>query len=199
MQIHSIKPRGALEEKTLTGVGLTFTTRFPRLQARQPSNLPYTTEEIAARLGISMAVFQKEPLGARHVAAIRAVGIQRIELIMMPPAFDVLDSRQVSEVLSECRRTSSIVRLPSDAGDELSEGSVLRFAALDLRVVPAHHEIQAGNDDHHARAPVAETTVRVVRCVGPVALTLTVEAVGPPQPAVAAQVITLIIGLSRRT
>jgi sugar phosphate isomerase/epimerase len=68
------------------------------------ARLPYSAKEIAARLGISTAVYQKERLGARHVAAIRAAGIRRIELLLMPPHFDVHDRGQVSEVLRECRR-----------------------------------------------------------------------------------------------
>ena len=51
-----------------------------------------------------MAVFQKERLGARHVAAIRELGIQRIELVMKPETFDFRDRRQVKEVLAECRK-----------------------------------------------------------------------------------------------
>jgi len=73
-------------------------------ETRQPDGLPYTAAEIAARLGISMAVFQKERLAARHIAAIRKAGIQRIELLMMPQTFDFRDRRQVLEVLSECRK-----------------------------------------------------------------------------------------------
>jgi sugar phosphate isomerase/epimerase len=51
-----------------------------------------------------MAVYQKERLGARHIAAIRAAGINRIELLMMPPRFDLHNHAQVTEVLRECRR-----------------------------------------------------------------------------------------------
>ena len=42
---------------------------FPRALARAgpPGRLPYTAAEIAQRLGISMAVYQQERLGARHV------------------------------------------------------------------------------------------------------------------------------------
>jgi sugar phosphate isomerase/epimerase len=75
-------------------------------KTRQPTGLPYTAAEIAARLGISMAVFQKERLGARHIGAIREAGIQGIELLMMPRTFDFRDRQQVSEVLSECRKQS---------------------------------------------------------------------------------------------
>ena len=70
----------------------------------ETSRLPYTSGQIAARLGISVAVYQKERLGARHIAAIRAAGISRIELLMMPHTFDFHDRDQVSEVLRECQR-----------------------------------------------------------------------------------------------
>jgi len=68
------------------------------------SGLPYTAAEIAVRLGISMAVFQKERLAARHVAAIRELGIQRIELVMKPETLDFQDRRQVKEILAECQK-----------------------------------------------------------------------------------------------
>jgi len=72
--------------------------------ADSASGLPYTAAEIVGRLGISMAVFQMERLGARHVVAIRELGIQRIELVMKPETFDFQDRRQVQEVLAECRK-----------------------------------------------------------------------------------------------
>ena len=60
--------------------------------------------------------------------------------------------------------------LPAGHGrDQLSEGSVFRFAALDVGVIPTHHEIQVGDDDHHAWSAVAETAVQVLRCIGPAA------------------------------
>lgn len=72
--------------------------------AGSASGLPYTATEIAGRLGISMAVFQKGPLAARHVAAIRELGIQCIELLMTPTTFDFQDQRQVKEILAECQK-----------------------------------------------------------------------------------------------
>ncbi len=93
-----------LQRATTTGVALAFGVKDVPGEIRQPATLPYTSAEIAARLGISMAVFQKERLGARHVVAIRKAGIQRIELLMMPETFNFRVRRQVSEVLSECRK-----------------------------------------------------------------------------------------------
>jgi sugar phosphate isomerase/epimerase len=51
-----------------------------------------------------MAVYQKERLGARHIAAVRAAGIRHIELTMIPGRIDIRDRAQVSEILAECRR-----------------------------------------------------------------------------------------------
>lgn len=155
--------------------------RCPPLQARQPSNLPYTAEEIAARLGISMAVFQKEPLRARHLSAIRAVGINRIELIMMPPAFDVQNGRQVSEVLSECRRLGvSVVSVhgnlrrryndPNDGRRRAATAALLdeiRFAEeAGAEILVAHF----GTDD-----PAQKTVTELLERTRDLRIRLTVE------------------------
>jgi len=87
-----------------TGLSVAFGTK-QALAAQEPATrLPYTAAEIAGRLGISMAVFQKERLSARHVAAIRELGIQRIELVMKPETFDFQDRRQTGKILDECRK-----------------------------------------------------------------------------------------------
>ena len=78
---HPTTRRLFLKRAALGGTALVIGTR----RAGAAAALPYTAKEISARLGISMAVYQKERLGARHVAAIRAAGISRIELLMMPP------------------------------------------------------------------------------------------------------------------
>lgn len=96
--------RSFLKRATLAGATFALVGRRAPAEIALSAGLPYTAQEIAARLGISMAVYQKERLGARHVAAIRAAGINRIELIMMPPRFDLHNRAQVSEVLRECRR-----------------------------------------------------------------------------------------------
>ena len=96
--------RSLLRDAVLTGAVFTLGAQRVWCQASSSAPLPYTAKEITTRLGISMAVHQKERLGARHVAAVRAAGISRIELLMMPHTFDHQDSAQVSEVLRECRR-----------------------------------------------------------------------------------------------
>ncbi len=96
--------RSFLKRAMLAGATFALVGRRAPAEIALSAGLPYTAQEIAARLGISMAVYQKERLGARHIAAIRAAGINRIELIMMPPRFDLHNRAQVSEVLRECRR-----------------------------------------------------------------------------------------------
>ncbi|MBL7188042.1 MAG: twin-arginine translocation signal domain-containing protein [Phycisphaerae bacterium] len=77
---HPTTRRSFLKRAALGGTGLVIGTR----RARAEVALPYTAKEISARLGISMAVYQKERLGARHIAAVRAAGIRHIELTMHP-------------------------------------------------------------------------------------------------------------------
>lgn len=96
--------RSFLKRATLAGATFALGVRYTPAGVAPSAPLPYTAREIAARLGISMAVYQKERLGARHVAAVRAAGISRIELTMIPQRFDIHDRAQVSEVLRECRR-----------------------------------------------------------------------------------------------
>jgi sugar phosphate isomerase/epimerase len=96
--------RSFLKRAALAGVTFALGARCTPAEFAPSAPLPYTAREIAARLGISMAVYQKERLGARHVAAIRTAGISQIELLMMPQTFDLHDHAQVSEVLRECRR-----------------------------------------------------------------------------------------------
>jgi len=96
--------RSFIKHATFTGAAFALSGRRISAEAAPAAGLPYTAREIAARLGISMAVYQKERLGARHVADIRAAGISRIELLMMPPMFNLHDRAQISEVLRECRR-----------------------------------------------------------------------------------------------
>jgi len=96
--------RSFLKRAALSGAAFALGARRAPAGVAPSAPLPYTAREIAARLGISMAVYQKERLGARHVAAIRAAGISRIELTMIPQRFDFRDRAQVSEILAECRR-----------------------------------------------------------------------------------------------
>jgi sugar phosphate isomerase/epimerase len=96
--------RSFLKYATLAGTTFAFIAQHSPAKVVQSAPLPYTAQEIAARLGISMAVYQKEPLGARHIAAVREAGIKRIELTMIPQRFDIHNRDQVSEILTECRR-----------------------------------------------------------------------------------------------
>ncbi len=96
--------RSFLKRATLAGAAFALGSCRAPAEVAASAGLPYTAQEISARLGISMAVYQKERLGARHVAAVRAAGITHIELIMIPQRFDLHDRAQVSEVLRECRR-----------------------------------------------------------------------------------------------
>ncbi|UCE46469.1 MAG: sugar phosphate isomerase/epimerase [Phycisphaerales bacterium] len=89
-----------LKRAALGGTALVIGTR----RARAEVELPYTAKEISARLGISTAVYQKERLGPRHIAAVRAAGIRYIELTMIPERIDIHDRAQISEILSECKR-----------------------------------------------------------------------------------------------
>ena len=111
-----------LQTAAATGMGLALGAKRVPADARRPSGLPYTAAEIAERLGVSMAVFQAERLGARHVAAIRHLGIQRIELVMMPQTFDFQDRAQATEVLSECRKQGvSVVSVHGNLGRKYND------------------------------------------------------------------------------
>jgi sugar phosphate isomerase/epimerase len=96
--------RSFLKRAALTGTALVWGGQRSMTEAAASAALPYTAKEIGDRLGISMAVYQKERLGARHVAAAREAGITRIELVMIPTSFDIQDRAQVAEILTECRR-----------------------------------------------------------------------------------------------
>jgi hypothetical protein len=91
---HSMNRRVFLRNAATAGFGLAWRASGLLAAPRVATGLPYTAAEIAGRLGISMAVFQRERLGARHVAAIRELGIQRIELVMKPETFDFQNQRQ---------------------------------------------------------------------------------------------------------
>ena len=88
-----------------SAASLSFRFGSEHFLAAPATGLPYTAAETAGRLAISMAVFQKERLCARHVAAIRELGIQRIELLMAPTTFDFQDRQQVKEILVECQKS----------------------------------------------------------------------------------------------
>ena len=71
------------------------------------STLPYTADEIEARLGASTAAFSivESQLGAREIAAFRAAGITNMEVcgIRSPSHFDYNSRDQKGEVVRECR------------------------------------------------------------------------------------------------
>ena len=94
---------------------------------------PWTTEEIASRLGISTAIYQKIPLGARQIAEIRHAGIARIELLLKPGSFHHCDRSQAAGVLEECRRQNvavaslhGLLGLPYSSEEEEARRVVLR-------------------------------------------------------------------------
>ena len=62
----------------------------------------------AARARADRVEEELETLRA-ELAAVRAAGIQRIELVMMPEMFDFRNRAQTSEVLSECRKQGVLV------------------------------------------------------------------------------------------
>jgi sugar phosphate isomerase/epimerase len=102
--MHCTNRRRFLQDAVAAGLGVALGTQQVLAAPEPVTRLPYTATEIEERLGISMAVFQKERLAARHVAAIRESGIKRIELVMKPETFDFQDRRQTEEVLDECRK-----------------------------------------------------------------------------------------------
>lgn len=104
MMTHRTNRRLFLQRAAAAALGAVFGTKQVLADPKPATRLPYTAAEIAGRLGISMAVFQKKRLSARHVAAIRELGIQRIELLMAPTTFDFQDQRQVKEILAECQK-----------------------------------------------------------------------------------------------
>jgi len=96
--------RSLLQCAALAAPALAWGTPRTTAGTATPAKLPYTAGEIAGRLGVSMTIYVKERLGARHVAAVREAGISRVELAMIPESFDLQDRAQVKDVLAECRR-----------------------------------------------------------------------------------------------
>jgi hypothetical protein len=82
--------------------------------------------------------------------------------------------------------------------DQQTQCPILHVAALDPGVVPTGDQTQAGDHDQRPPAAVAQRREGIDRGGGPVASALTVHAVGPPGEAVAAQVVGLVVGHSRR-
>ena len=173
-----------LQSATLTGTALALGTPDTLLRAEPPVGLPYTAAEIDQRLGISMAVFQGERLGARHVAAIRQLGIERIELVMAPKTFDFQDRRQVAEVLTECRKQGvsvgsvhgNLQRKYNDPNEEKRRAAAaalldeIRFSEqAGAAIVVAHF----GTDD-----PARKTVTELLDQTNDLRIRLTVENMG---------------------
>ena len=100
----------------------------------------WTSEEITARLGISIAVFQKHLSGARDIAIIREAGITRIELSCVPRCFDYRNKHQVSEIVSECQKQGvTIVSVhspfnpPYNLADEKKRKAVVKESLTAIR------------------------------------------------------------------
>jgi sugar phosphate isomerase/epimerase len=93
----------------------------------------WTADELRERLGISTAIYQKTRLGAREIAAIRANGIRRIELLVKAPHFDFEDEKQVAEVVGECDKQGvHIVSIHANLQLKYhSEDEVVRARAFD--------------------------------------------------------------------
>ena len=101
----------------------------------------WTREEITARLGISIAVFQKHLLGARDIATIREAGITRIELSCVPRCFDYRNKHQMSEIVSECQKQGVAIvamhgpfNLPYNSADETQRKAVLNESLTAIRI-----------------------------------------------------------------
>ena len=106
--------------------------------------LPYTADEIAERLGATTGAFldDETPLGARHIAAIRAAGITRIEVcgIGSPKHFDFGNRQQAADVVRECREQGIETvsfhgpTVEYAATDEEERGAAVKEAAAAARV-----------------------------------------------------------------
>ena len=66
----------------------------------------FTTNHLNERLAISTAVFQNENLGESHIAKLKDVGINRIEISSIPRSFDFHNTAQVNEVKNACQKHS---------------------------------------------------------------------------------------------
>lgn len=63
----------------------------------------WTEEEIRGRTAISTAVFQNVTLGPAEIEAVKAAGIDRIEVSVVRRSFDDRNERQVRSILEACR------------------------------------------------------------------------------------------------
>ena len=100
----------------------------------------WSSEEIRSRLGISTAIYQKVRMGAPQISAIRAAGIERVELLVKAGSFEHRDAGQVAEVLGACENHGVTV------------GSVHGSLALDYR-----------SEDEGVRSQVMAETLDTIR------------------------------------
>ena len=123
----------------------------------QPSEngerVPWTAEEIEARLGASTVAFRAppypRPIGAPEIAAMREAGITRIEVtgIRSPRGFDFADRAQLAEVQAACRNEGVEVvsvhgpNRPYASVDEDQRREAVRGAVAAIRVA---EELGAG-------------------------------------------------------
>jgi len=105
--------------------------------------LKLTEKNIRERLGFStIAMPGDEPIGARHIAAIREVGITRVEIcgLHAPTHYDYHDRSQVSEIIAECDKQGVAVvavhgpGLPYDSPYEEVRKAVVKEAVTAARV-----------------------------------------------------------------
>ncbi len=87
----------------------------------------------------------------------------------------------------------SVRRGHTGCGSKQREGLVLLLRSVDGGVIPADDHVEAGEYYHGARPTVAEGAESVPWSVGPVTSTVAVHPVDPPEPAVASQVVALVV------
>ena len=144
----------------------------------------WSVQEIADRLGISSAVYQRTRLGARQVARIREAGIAHLEISTIPASFDYRDRGQVREVARKCElqgiRISSFHTLLfpfASANEAERRGAVhgaLSLADVALEMGASILSCHFGANDQ-ARASIAELLLGLEG----LPLLLAVENVGP--------------------
>lgn len=131
------------------------------------------------------------PVRPQFVATRGALGIARLA-----------QRRRTTDALPPASRCAWICHdLASGARnrrDEKAQRFVLRFATIDASVIPACHQVQAWDHHHRPWPAVPQGAIRIGRGVGPVPPAVAVSSVRPPQPAVTAQVVTLVIGYRAR-
>ena len=91
----------------------------------------WTKQEIAEKLGISSAVYQKVKLGAREIGVIAKAGIRKLEIACVPHSFDYRDRGQRTAVEKECTKQGiDIVSFHTTHLNWGSEDEALRAVAM---------------------------------------------------------------------